>query len=409
MAETIETVIIGGGQAGLSLSYELKQAGREHIVLEKAAQAGEAWRNQRWDSFTLVTPNWSFVLPGAEFHRQNPHGFMPRAEIVRCFEQYAAGQRLPVRYDTTARSVQPRESGGYSVGLEDETVLHARNVVVATGLFQREKMPVFASQIPAGVAQVHCAAYRNPGALPPGAVLVVGSGQSGCQIAEELLQSGRKVYLATGFAPPVPRRYRGRDAYVWADLSGFLDRTADMLPSPAARFASNPLLTGKDGGHSLDLHLFYRAGMVLLGHLRGFEDRRFIFAADLKENLAKGEKARENFLGMVDGYIARNGIDAPHEALEFPRDAYQAPDILTLDPVEAGIGAVVWAGGFNFDYSMVKLPVTDDYGFPVTIRGKTRFPGLYFIGMPWLITQRSGLLLGVAEIAAYQAEQITAS
>ena len=408
MAETIETVIIGGGQAGLSLSYELKQAGREHVVLEKAARAGEAWRNQRWDSFTLVTPNWSFVLPGADFHRQNPNGFMPRAEIVRSFEQYAAGQRLPVRYNTTARSVQPRESGGYSVEI-DETVLHARNVVVATGLFQREKVPAFASQIPAGVAQVHCAAYRNPGVLPPGAVLVVGLGQSGCQIAEELQQAGRKVYLATGFAPPAPRRYRGRDIYEWADLSGFLNRTADMLPSPAARFGSNPLLTGKDGGHSLDLHQFYRDGMVLLGHLRGFMDGCFFFAADLKENLAKGDRARENLINLVDGYIARNGIDAPPEVLEIPRDAYQALDILTLDPVEAGIGAVVWAGGFNFDYSMVKLPVTDDYGFPVTNRGKTRFPGLYFIGMPWLITQRSGLLLGVAEIAAYQAEQITAS
>ncbi len=259
------------------------------------------------------------------------------------------------------------------------------------------------------MAQVHCAAYRNPGALPPGAVLVVGSGQSGCQIAEELLQSGRKVYLATGFAPLVPRRYRGQDAYVWADRKRLFEPYGGYAAFTRGAFASNPLLTGKDGGHSLDLHLFYRAGMVLLGHLRGFEGGRFIFAADLKENMARGEKARENFLAMADGYIARKGIDAPQEALEFPRDAYQSPDITSLDPVEAGIGAVVWAIGFDFDYSLVKLPVTDDFGFPVTTRGKTRFPGLYFLGMPWLYQQRSGLLLGVAQDAAYLAEQIIVS
>jgi len=408
MIETIETVIIGGGQAGLSLSYELHQAGREHVVLEKAAQAGEAWRSQRWDSFTLVTPNWSFILPGAEIHRQNPHGFMPRDEIVRCFEQYAAGHRLPVRYNTLASSVEAREGGGYTVQANG-TALRARNVVVATGLFQREKIPAFAAQIPASVAQLHCASYRSPGALPPGAVLVAGSGQSGCQIAEELLQAGRKVYLATGFAPAAPRSYRGRDIYEWADLSGFLDRTPDVLPSPAARFGSNPLLTGKDGGHSLDLHQFYRAGMVLLGHLRGFEGGCFFFGADLKENLAKGDKARENLIALVDGYIARNGLDAPPEALEIHRDAYQSPEILALDPGEAGIGTVIWAGGFNFDYSLVKLPVTDDFNFPLTSRGKTRFAGLYFLGMPWLYKQKSGLLLGVAQDAAHLAEQIAAS
>ena len=408
MIETIETVIIGGGQAGLSLSHELQHAGREHVVLEKASRAGEAWRNQRWDSFTLVTPNWSFVLPGAEIHRQDPHGFMPRDEIVRCFEAYAADHRLPVRYNTTAHSVQAEEGSGYTVQNGDAT-LRARNVVVATGLFQRKKVPAFSAQIPSSVTQIHCAAYRNPESLPPGAVLVAGSGQSGCQIAEELLQAGRKVYLATGFAPPAPRRYRGRDIIEWADQSGFLDRTPDMLPSPAARFGSNPLLTGKDGGHSLDLHEFYRNGMVLLGHLRGFADGCFTFVSDLKDTLAKGDKACQNLITLVDNYIDRNGIDAPPEALEASRDAYQALDILTLDPVEAGIGTVIWSIGFAFDYSLVKLPVTDDYGFPLTVRGKTRFDGLYFLGMPWLYKQRSGLLLGVVQDAAYLAEQIVTS
>jgi putative flavoprotein involved in K+ transport len=242
--------------------------------------------------------------------------------------------------------------------------------------------------------------------LPPGAVLVVGSAQSGCQIAEELYQSGRTVYLCVGAAGRVPRRYRGRDMYEWLNLCGFFDRTAEQLPSPQARFAGNPHLSGRDGGHSLNLHQFARDGVVLLGHLQGAQDGRIGLAPDLKENLAKADKLEVEAVKLVDGYIQKNGLDAPPEKLPELRDGYQAREIGELNLRSAGITSIIWAMGYAFDFSMVKVPAFDDYGFPVQKRGVTDYPGLYFVGLPWLSKQKSGLLLGVGEDAALIASQI---
>lgn len=407
MAESIETLIVGGGQAGLSLSYYLRQAGREHLVLEKAAQPGEAWRNHRWDSFTLVTPNWSFRLPGAEYADDDPGGYMPRDEIVRRFERYAADFQMPVRYNTPVTAVIACDSGGYEVQTTHEA-FRAHNVVVATGLFQQPKTPPFATQIPASILQLPCTAYRNPQSLPPGAVLVVGSAQSGCQIAEDLHLGGRKVYLATSGVMRAPRRYRGRDIIEWAVLAGMADRPAEKLDSPAERFDPNPQLVGKKDHPGINLHRFYRDGIVLLGHLRGYEDGRLTFAPDLKENLAKSDRGEENLIRMINEYIARAGIQAPEEQLPRLTDGYAAPEILSLDLRQAGVTTIIWATGFNFDYSLVRLPVTDSYGFPITQRGATRFPGLYFIGMPYIHQQKGGLLLGVGEDTAHLAHLITA-
>ncbi len=405
MAESIETVIVGGGQAGMALSYYLRQLGREHLVLEKAELPGEAWRNQRWDTFTLVTPNWAFQIPGAEYNGGDRLGYLSKAEIVECFEHYPQRFRLPVRHNTQVQSVEADDAGGYLV-THQQGRFKARNVVIATGLYQKPKIPAFAAQIPADVVQMHCSQYRNPQALPDGGVLVIGSAQSGSQIAEDLNKSGRKVFLATGSAPRVPRRYRGRDIYEWANLIGFLDRTPAQLPTPAARFAPNPQAVGCSDYHDIDLHLFFRAGMHLLGHLRGIAEGKLIFALDLKENLAKCDQAGDRLMRMIDQYIEANHLDAPPHSAGFASDAYQSPDIETLDLRQVGISALIWANGFSHDFSLVKLPVTDDFGFPVTQRGGTRFPGLYFLGMPWLFRQKSGLLLGVGEDAAYLAERI---
>jgi putative flavoprotein involved in K+ transport len=406
MNEKIHTLIVGGGQAGLSLSYYLSKQGYEHIVLEKSAQPAEVWRNQRWDSFTLVTPNWSFRMPGAEYKGAQADEYMPRQEVVQRFERYVTDFHLPVRFSSEATAVEPLENeSGYQVSTNHGTYT-ARNVVVATGLFQKPRIPAYAQAINGGVHQLDASQYRNPQALPPGAVLVVGSGQSGCQIAEELNDAGRKVFLSTGTAGRFPRRYRGQDGFTWALRTGFLDRTPDRLPSPRARFIAPGHVTGKNGGHDLNLHQFHRDGIILLGRLRGFEDGRLIAATDLKENLANADKVAAEMQKMIDGYIARFGVNAPQEEVPLLEDGYLAPDIPALDLQKEHITVIIWACGFTFDFSLVRRPVSDEFGFPITNRGVTRFPGLYFLGMPWLHTMKSGFLVGVGEDAAHLAEQI---
>jgi putative flavoprotein involved in K+ transport len=406
VSQKIETIIVGGGQAGLATSYHLTKRGLEHIVLEQASQAGNAWRNDRWDSFTLVTPNWSFRLPGAEYQGNAPDGFMSRDEIVACFEQYVERFHLPVHYRVQVTSVEQKAEGeGYLVRTKD-AVWEARNVVIATGLFQRPKIPSFSADISKQITQLHTGQYRNPQSLPPGAVLVVGSAQSGCQIAQELYQSGRKVYLCVGSAGRVPRRYRGKDIYEWMHLSGFLDRTVDKLPSPKAKFAGNPHASGRDGGQTLNLHQFARDGVVLLGRLQGARDNMIWLGPDLKENLAKVDKFEAEILKMVDGFIAQNRLNAPSENLPTLRDGYEAEEITELNLPSAGITTIIWAIGYSFDFSLVKLPIFDGDGYPNQKRGITDYPGLFFMGLPWLYKYKSGHIIGVGEDASFTASAI---
>ena len=411
--ERIDTIIIGGGQAGLATSFYLKKQGREHLVLERADRPGAAWQ-QRWDSFTLVTPNWAFRLPGAEYTGDDRDGFMPRDEILRVFERYVASQELPVRFGVDVTAVEPLAGRpGYLVRTVSADTggsdFEAQNVVVATGMYQRPKIPAFSSGLPTDVLQLHSGQYRNPAGLPPGAVLVVGSGQSGCQIAEELYKSGRRVYHSIGSAGRAPRRYRGKDTYEWLVLAGFFDRTPDMLPSPKARFAPDPHLSGAGGGHTLNLHRFARDGVTLLGHLRGVTDGRLDVAPDLHESLSKADQFEAQLVKLIDGYIAKNGLDAPEERLPELRDGFDQAVITELDVRTAGITSVIWAAGYRFDFSWVKLPTFDEDGYPVQQRGVTRYPGLYFVGLPWLHTRKSGLLLGVGEDAEYIASRIAAT
>ncbi|MHB9032589.1 MAG: flavin-containing monooxygenase [Anaerolineae bacterium] len=402
----IETVVIGGGQAGLAVSYYLKQAGREHLVLEQAARAANAWRSGRWNSFTLVTPNWTFKLPGAAYQDDQPHGYMPRAEIIARFERYIERYQLPVVYNTTVSSVSPAGSGrGYVVQMDGQSIA-ARNVVIATGLFQRPRIPAWSRALDAGIVQLHSGSYREPAALAPGAVLVVGSSQSGAQIAEELYQGGRQVYLSVGASGRVPRRYRGKDIVDWLQLLGFFERTASMLPSARARFAGNPHVTGKDGGHNLNLHQFARDGVVLLGHLAGGEEHLLRFNLDLAENLARTDRGESELLRQIDGYIAREQLAAPAESLPVLADGYAAPQVSELDLAAQGIRTIIWASGYTFDYSLVKLPIFDSDGYPIQEHCATAYPGLYFCGLPWLTRMSSGLLMGVGEDAAMIAEAI---
>ena len=404
MSEQVDTIIVGAGQGGLSTSYHLKRQGREHVILEQADRVAEAWRN-RWDSFTLITPNWTVRLPGAEYQGDDPDGFMARDEVIAYFEDYVERFELPIRYGTRVTFIEPMEAG-YRVRT-DKVEYETANVVMATGLYQGPRIPPFGSNLPADIRQVHSSEYRSPEALPAGAALVVGSAQSGCQIAEELYQGGRKVYLSVSGAGRVPRRYRGKDITWWFDEMGFWDKTIDNLPSPKAKFAGSAHGTGKDGGHTINLHQFARDGVVLLGHIQSIQENRIVLAPDLKENLANSDKGEAEMVKGIDTYIEKNGLDVPVETLPALRDGYEAEIIPELDLEGAGITSVIWATGYKFDFSMVKLPAFDEDGYPVQKRGVTEFPGLYFIGLQFLHTMKSGLLVGVGDDAAYVASSIT--
>ncbi len=282
------------------------------------------------------------------------------------------------------------------------------NVVVATGLYQSPKIPLFSVEIPPSVVQLHSMEYKNPSTLPEGAVLVVGTGQSGAQIAQELYQSGRKVYLSIGSAGRVPRRYRGKDISDWFTRIGILDTKVEELKSAADKFHPHPQISGKNGGQSLNLHQFARDGVVLLGHVRDAHERQLILAPDLKETLAAVDQFEIDALKKIDDYISRVGLAAPTENIPRLLDGYKEEGVTELNLQGVGISTVVWATGYAFDFSLVKLPVVDSDGYPIQKRGVTRYPGLYFLGLPWLYNRRSGILFGVGDDAAYLAAHIAA-
>jgi putative flavoprotein involved in K+ transport len=407
MRTYVNTLIVGGGQAGLAVSYYLSEQGREHLVLEQSNKPAEAWRNHRWDSFTLNTPNWQTRLPGAEYSGADPDGFMARDEVVAYLERYVAQFHLPVRYGVrVGRVVRDETSGLYRIRTSDGRCIAARNVVVATGLYQTPKLPKFSSALPSDIRQIHSDAYRNPAQLLPGAVLVVGSAQSGAQIAEELYQAGKTVYLAVGRAGRVPRRYRGKDANWWSERLGLYDRTVDQLPSPRAKFAGKPHISGTQGGHTLNLHQFARDGVTLLGHLQGVEDGKLKLAPDLWDSLASADAHEAAFVESIDDYIARTGTRAPEEVLPALRDGFRIPPVIELDLKLSGIGNVIWATSYACDFSLVKLPVLDADGFPIQAAGMSAYPGLYFVGLPWLPTAKTGLLYGVGDNACFIAQTI---
>lgn len=401
MTEHISTVVIGAGQAGLSTSYCLSQSEEDHIVLEQNSVLASTW-HKRWDSFTLVTPNWLLQLPDFAYEGDDPEGFLKRDEVIEYIEDFAATFDPPVRLGVGVESVELASNGnGYQV-TTDSSTLETSNVVVAVGTFQEPRMPAFSSHISGDIKQLHSNDYRNPESLPEGAVLVVGSAQSGCQIAEELYESGRQVYLAVGKARRVPRRYRGKDFTYWFSELGIADRTVEELPSPAARFEPNPAVSGKDGGHTLNLHQFARDGVTLLGHMEDAQGSIVRFAPDLKDSLAYTDEAAAEFKRGVDKFIDKADIEAPPVPADAgPKDGYEAPIVRELDLQAEGISTIIWATGYTFDFSWVDLPIWDEYGYPRQERGVTERPGLYFVGLHWMHTIESGLLAGVGEDAAY--------
>lgn len=407
MMERMDTVVIGSGQAGLAISYFLTQQGREHVVLEQH-DIGQAWRT-RWDSFTLVTPNWTLKLPGHAYAGDDLDGFLLREEVVHYLEDYQAKYKMPVRSGMRVTSLERRDGDSTFLVKTDRGDFQATNAVVATGLFQRPKIPPYSANLSSQIAQIHTSEYRNPGALSKGAVLVVGSGQSGCQIALELNESGRKVYLCVGSASRLPRRYRGHDGVWWVNELGRFDQTVADLDSPKGRFAGNAHASGRDGGIEINLHNFAHDGIVLLGHLRDIDGTVITLAPDLRESLAKADEWAAKLKSDADELIRTKGINAePPDGVPEPLDGYETDIVTELDLQTAGVTTLIWATGFGFDFSWVRFPVFDEDGFPIQQQGVTNEPGLYFVGLHFLYKRKSGLFLGVGEDARNVAEHIAA-
>jgi putative flavoprotein involved in K+ transport len=404
MAEHIQVVVIGGGQAGLATSHELTRAGVEHVVLERG-RIGQTWRG-RWESFCLVTPNWTLQLPGHAYDGDDPDGFMLRDEIVGYLERYATGFRAPVREGIEVTSLESAREGGFLLRTTAGDI-RADTVVVSTGAYQRPHRPPGAASLPADLLQVDVDAYRDPVALPSGKVLVIGSGQSGCQIAEELHEAGREVFLSCGRAPWAPRRLGDRDLVWWIVETGFIEQPVSALPTPAARLAANVLATGHGGGHDLNLRTLRRAGITLLGRFLGADGRRARFAPDLGDSVAWGDERYRDLMGLVRKLVGERGIPMPHIAEPAPFDG-RAAEHLDL----SGFGAVVFSGGFRPSYdTWVHVPgAFDDLGFPVHAEGaSTAAPGLYFVGVHFLRKRKSSLFFGVGEDAAIVAGQIASA
>ena len=397
-------VVVGGGQAGLSMSYCLKQLGIDHVVLEKHRIAHE-WRERRWDSFCLVTPNWQCRLPGFTYSGADPHGFMLKDDIVRYVEDYARSFGPPVIEGVSATALRASPAGGFEL---HTTVgaCHAEQVVVATGGYHVPSIPRLAERLPEAITQIHASLYRNPASLPPGDVLVVGSGQSGCQIAEDLHIAGRRVHLCLGSAPRTARRYRGRDVVEWLDDMGYYHMPVHEHPlKERVRAKANHYVTGRDGGRDIDLRLRAREGMRLYGRLQAVRGGRLELAGDLKQNLDQADAVAQSIKASIDKFIGERGIGAPAEGPYVP--VWEpAEEPRALDLAAAGITTVIWSTGFRTDYGWIEVPIFDGRGYPVHQRGVTAAEGLYFLGLPWLFTWGSGRFSGVATDARYLSDQI---
>ena len=407
----LDAIVVGAGQAGLATSYWLQQRGLSHVVLERG-RVGESWRSQRWDSFVLNTPNAMSVLPGDPYTGDNPEGFWTRDELLARYRDYVARFGLPVREGVAVVDVSST-SEGFVVRIEpgEEQALEARNVVIASGLMQAEKRPATAAQVPDSLPSVHASEYRNASALPPGAVLVVGAAQSGCQIAEDLLAAGRRVFLATSRVPRVPRRYRGRDIFAWLDTVGFWAQRLEDLPDPAMRYAPQPQISGGGPrGHTVSLQWLAQRGVTLLGRFEGYRDGRLLFADDLGANVRFADESSARMLGMVDAAIERMGIAAPPREDDPADRPHPNPDALVapraLDVAGDGVGTVVWCTGFTAGFPWLRMPVLDAVGQPAHTRGVTAVPGVYFTGFPWLTSRRSGVILGAGEDARAVVEHL---
>ncbi|MBL4751403.1 MAG: NAD(P)-binding domain-containing protein [Amylibacter sp.] len=402
--EKTQTLIVGAGQAGLAMSEHLTKAGVSHLVLERDRIA-ERWRSQRWDALVANGPAWHDCFPSMKFKGFDPEAFIPKEDIADYLVAYAKMNNSPIRTGVEVTDVQRLEGGaGFRVKTSDG-VIEAGSIVAATGPFQN---PVIPPVIPetAPVKQMHSSEYRNPDQLPKGAVLVVGAGSSGAQIADELLRAGRRVYLSTGPHDRPPRSYRKRDFVWWLGVLGMWDDAALEVGREHVTIA----VSGARGGNTVNFRQLAQNGMILVGRTETYDNGVLTFAQDLVKNLAGGDANYLSLLDAADAYIQRNGLDLPEEptARDTVADAACITDpILQLDMEEAGIKSVIWATGFSADYSWLKVDAFDETGKPDHQRGVSSEPGVYFLGLPWLSRRGSPFIWGVWHDAKFLTDHIT--
>ena len=409
MAESptrVTVAVVGGGQAGLSMSWHLKTRGIDHLVFERST-AMHVWQDARWDSFCLVTPNWQCDLPGHRYDGPDPDGFMKRDEIIAWLARFRRKVDAPLREGVSVLRVTRRGDGGFDV-MTSAGDLIADQVVAASGGYTTPIIPRAAERLPPRIVQVRSEQYRSPGALPAGAVLVVGSGQSGAQIAEDLHLAGRRVHLATGGAPRCARFYRGRDVVAWLADMGYYDMPVEAHPlREGVRDSSNHYVTGRDGGRDIDLRRFAREGMRLYGELADIEDHAVSFRPTLKASLDAADRTYNRINATIDRHIAERGVAAPPPSVYLPvwePEAEAGSGRLDLDA--AGVTSIVWCIGFRPDFRWLDAAVFNGAGHPRHRRGVTAENGLFFLGLPWLHTWGSGRFSAVGRDAGYIADRI---
>lgn len=397
-ATPIPVLVVGAGQAGLSASYHLTRRGIEHVVLERY-RAFHSWREDRWDSFCLVTPNWQCRLPDHPYSGDDPHGFMQKDEIVAFCESFASTFDAPLHEGVTVAGIEHLPDGRFAVTTDAGDWI-ADHVIIASGGYDMPITPAYASALDPSILQMHSKAYRRPSQLADGATLIIGTGQSGVQLMEDLHLAGREAHLAVGPAPRSPRQYRGRDATDWLHDAGHYDLTIDKHPDPARAVSkTNHYMTGRDGGHEIDLRRFALEGVRLYGSVAGMEGSKVRFLPDLEKNLDDADASYVGIRNVIDAYIAAHGIDAP---TELPFEKLWRPEAETseIDCAALGITNVIWAIGFRPDYSWINVDVFHE-GRPKFRRGICDVPGFYFLGLGWLNTWGSGRFLGVGDDADY--------
>lgn len=408
----VNAVIVGAGHAGLSASYFLKQHGLDHIVFERG-KAGESWRSQRWDSFKLNTPNKLNTLPGTNFEGIDPEKFCSATDLTAYYNNYITTFGLPVEENATVTSIE-KDNGLFTVTVSQNNIVRqyqCKQVIIASGIANEKNIPGFASKISKKIKQLHTADYRNAKELPKGCVLVVGGAQSGVQVAEDLTDAGRKVYLSTSLVARVPRKYRGKDIHDWLIDMKFFDATKEQVTDPAMLKMKPPQLTGVgDHPKTISLQSLAKKGVTLIGKMENADEDDFFFQPNAAMHVKFADGFSAKLKTMIDDFILKTQLNAPPAETDIDdlpdMSAACASDITSLNIANDNIQTIIWTTGFSCSFKYIKFPVLGTDGLPKNHDGISDIAGLYYIGLPWLRFRKSVTLFGLKEDAEFIAGKV---